>query len=91
MSEWLKVVVSKTIVQDILYRGFESLSLRHDILFMRTTLAEITIAKHCIVARTEMILLQSEFDKLIIESGMKMSLIEKLKKNLYIKIEYNFT
>lgn len=52
-------------------------------LFMRTTLAETTMAKHCAVARPEMILLQSEFDKLIFKSGVKTPTIEKLKKNLY--------
>lgn len=51
--------------------------------FMRTTLAETTMAKHCIAARPEMLLLQSEFDKLILKSGMRTPTIEKLRKNLY--------
>lgn len=51
-------------------------------LFMRTTLAETTMAKHCVVAKSEMIFLQSEFDKLILRSGVKTPTIEKLKKNL---------
>ena len=52
-------------------------------LFMRTTLAETTMAKHCVVAKPEMILLQSEFDKLITKCGMRTPGIEKLKRNLH--------
>lgn len=51
-------------------------------LFMKTTLAETTMAKHCIVAKSEMIFLQSEFDELILKSGVKTPIIEKLKENL---------
>lgn len=51
-------------------------------LFMRTALAETTMAKHCVAAKSEMILLQSEFDKLILKCGMKTPTIEKLKRNL---------
>lgn len=40
-------------------------------LFMGTQLAEITMAKHCIAAQTEMVSLQAEFDQLINKSGMK--------------------
>ena len=52
-------------------------------LFMRTTLAETVIAKHCATARPEMILLQHEFDKLILKSGERTPTIEKLKRNLH--------
>lgn len=52
--------------------------------FMRTTLAETTMAKHCIAAKSEMKLLQQEFDELIIKSGIDTPAINKLKKNLYI-------
>lgn len=51
-------------------------------LFMKTTLAEITMAKHCIVAKNEMIFLQHEFDELIIKSYVETPAINKLKENL---------
>jgi 2-dehydropantoate 2-reductase len=50
--------------------------------FMRTTLAETTMAKHCIVAKPEMIFLQHELDELIIQSGVDTSVINALKLNL---------
>lgn len=55
-------------------------------IFMRTTLAETTMAKHCVVAKSEMIQLQQEFDELIIKSGVNTPAIDELKKNLYIKL-----
>lgn len=51
-------------------------------IFMKTTLAETTMAKHCVVAKSEMILLQQEFDELIVKSGIDTPAIDKLKKNL---------
>jgi 2-dehydropantoate 2-reductase len=51
--------------------------------FMRTALAETTMAKHCGVAKNEMILLQQEFDVLINKSDLKTPSIDSLKKNLY--------
>ena len=51
-------------------------------LFMYTQLAEITMAKHCVVAKQEMICLQEEFDILIKKSGMKAPHIDELRKNL---------
>lgn len=53
-------------------------------IFMRTTLAETTMTKHCAVAKPEMILLQQEFDELIVKSGIGTPAIDKLKNNLYI-------
>ncbi len=50
--------------------------------FMRTTLAETSMAKHCISAKSEMILLQNEFDKLIEKSKISTPAIDILKKNL---------
>lgn len=55
-------------------------------MFMRTTLAEITMAKHCVAARPELILLQQEFDELIVKSGIDTPAICSLKKNLYGKL-----
>jgi len=52
-------------------------------LFMRTTLAETTMAKHCVVAKSEMIFLQHEFDRLIEKSGINTPSIDKLKNSLY--------
>lgn len=52
-------------------------------LFMKTQLAETTMAKHCIVAKTEMICLQKEFDVLINKSGLKTPNIDKLRDNLF--------
>lgn len=49
---------------------------------MGTRLAEITMAKHCIAARPEMISLQEEFDRLIEKSGMKTPNIDQLRQNL---------
>ena len=49
---------------------------------MGTKLAEITMAKHCIAAKPEMLCLQSEFDTLIAESGMQTPSIDKLRKYL---------
>lgn len=54
-------------------------------LFMGTRLAEITMAKHCIAARPEMISLQEEFDRLIEKSGMKTPNIDQLRQNLLSK------
>jgi 2-dehydropantoate 2-reductase len=51
-------------------------------LFMGTQLAETTMAKHCAVARQEMICLQSEFDYLIKQSGLPTPNIDKIKLNL---------
>ncbi len=51
-------------------------------LFMRTQLAETTMAKHCLVAKAEMIALQNEFDTLIKRSGIATPIIEKLCNNL---------
>lgn len=52
-------------------------------LFLKTTLAEITMAKHCIAAKNEMIFLQHEFDELINKSGVETPAINQLKKNLF--------
>ena len=51
-------------------------------IFMNTQLAEITMAKHCINAKHEMIALQHEFDLLIKNSEYKTPYIDFLKKNL---------
>lgn len=51
--------------------------------FMRTTLAETTMSKHCVIAKSEMIALQKEFDELIVKSGIDTPAIDDLKKNLY--------
>lgn len=50
--------------------------------FMRTTLAETTMAKHCAVAKSEMVLLQQAFDVLIEKSGIDTPAINELRKNL---------
>lgn len=55
-------------------------------IFMRTALAETTMAKHCVVAKSEMILLQQEFDELIVKSNIDTPAIDDLKKNLYITL-----
>lgn len=52
--------------------------------FLRTTMAETTMAKHCVVAKSEMIALQQEFDKLIIKSGIPTPIMNKLRENLFI-------
>ena len=51
-------------------------------LFMGTPLAELTLAKHCVSARAEMVLLQNEFDCLIRKSGLATPHIDLLRKNL---------
>ena len=51
--------------------------------FMGTQLAELTMAKHCIVARAEMVALQEEFDRLVQKSGLKTPHIDLLRKNLF--------
>jgi len=51
-------------------------------IFMRTALAETTMAKHCAVAKPEMVFLQHEFDELITQSGMNTPTIDALKRNL---------
>lgn len=55
-------------------------------IFMRTALAETTMAKHCVVAKSEMLLLQQEFDELIVKSNIDTPAIDDLKKNLYITL-----
>ncbi|MGL4344751.1 MAG: ketopantoate reductase family protein [Cellulosilyticaceae bacterium] len=52
-------------------------------LFMRSILAETTMAKHCVVAKDEMRVLQKEFDVLIQSSTVKTPAIDRLRKNLY--------
>jgi 2-dehydropantoate 2-reductase len=52
-------------------------------IFLRTPLAETTMAKHCVTAKAEMIQLQQEFDELIAKSGIATPAINKLKQNLY--------
>lgn len=54
-------------------------------LFMGTQLACITMAKHCVAARAEMICLQAEFDVLINKSGLHTPNIDKLKQNLSLQ------
>ncbi|NTV89876.1 MAG: ketopantoate reductase family protein [Clostridiales bacterium] len=49
---------------------------------MGTKLAEITMAKHCIAAKQEMLCLQSEFDTLIEGSGLKTPSIDRLREFL---------
>jgi 2-dehydropantoate 2-reductase len=51
-------------------------------LFMKTRLAEITMAKHCIAAKQEMLFLQKEFDALIEKSGVSTPNINRLRQNL---------
>ena len=51
-------------------------------LFMKTQLAEVTMAKHCIAAKSEMICLQAEFDILIEKSGFNTPHINVLRGNL---------
>lgn len=51
-------------------------------LFMRTRLAELAMAKHCIAAKREMECLQKEFDTLIELSGTSTPHIDRLRKNL---------
>jgi len=52
-------------------------------LFMQTKLAEITMARHCAVAKAEMICLQQEFDVWIEKSGLNTPAIDHLRHNLY--------
>lgn len=54
-------------------------------LFLRTKLAETTMAKHCLTAKSEMLYLQNEFDILIKSSGIKTPAIDKLRNNLLVK------
>ncbi len=49
---------------------------------MKTKLAEITMAKHCVAAKAEMMFLQSEFDKIIAASGVKTPNIDILRSYL---------
>lgn len=49
---------------------------------MNTPLADLTMAKHCAVAHAEMLALQSEFDLLILKSGLPTPNIDLLRKNL---------
>jgi 2-dehydropantoate 2-reductase len=51
-------------------------------IFMRTSLAETTMAKHCIAAKPEMVFLQHEFEELILQSGINTPTIDALKRNL---------
>lgn len=50
--------------------------------FMGARLAEVTMAKHCIAAKAEMVSLQAEFDRLIQRSGLKTPHIDSLRQNL---------
>lgn len=50
--------------------------------FMGTKMAEVTFARHCLVAKSEMICLQAEFDELIRQSGTETPAIDALRKNL---------
>ncbi|MGE4583615.1 MAG: ketopantoate reductase family protein [Sphaerochaeta sp.] len=51
-------------------------------IFMRTELAQTTMAKHCSVAKPEMQYLQQEFDVLLSESHLETVAITCLKRNL---------
>ncbi len=51
-------------------------------LFMNTKLAEVTMAKHCIAAKSEMRFLQAQFDALIEQSGVPTPAIDQLRTNL---------
>jgi len=53
-------------------------------MFLRTKLAEITMAKHCLAAKTEMVFLQKEFDELIVKNKMATPNIDSLRINLTI-------
>lgn len=50
--------------------------------FMKTKLAETTMAKHCMVAHGEMRHLQMEFDALICRSGLHTPAIDRLREQL---------
>lgn len=52
---------------------------------MGTKLAEITMAKHCVSARLELLCLQAEFDTLILQSKLKTPSIDKLRSYLLSK------
>jgi 2-dehydropantoate 2-reductase len=49
---------------------------------MSTPLADLTMAKHCVVAHEEMLSLQIEFDLLIQKSGLSTPHIDQLRINL---------
>lgn len=49
---------------------------------MGTKLAETALAKHCVVAKPEMLCLQTEFDSLIEQSQLQTPAIDRLRKNL---------
>lgn len=51
-------------------------------LIMGTKLAETVLAKHCIVAKPEMLYLQAEFDSLIAQSHLKTPAIDRLRNLL---------
>lgn len=53
-------------------------------MFLKTELAQTTMAKHCMVAKDEMIHLQKEFDELIKQSAIQTPMIDKLRKNLFL-------
>lgn len=48
-------------------------------MIMGTKLAEITMAKHCIAAKQELLFLQAEFDELIAKSGLRTPAIDQLR------------
>lgn len=50
--------------------------------FMKTQLADVTMVRHCVAAKPEMIFLQNEFDKLIEKSGQKTPNIDALRRKL---------
>lgn len=51
-------------------------------LVIKTKLAEITMSKHCIAAKSEMVYLQNEFDELINRSKIETPNINALRKKL---------
>lgn len=51
-------------------------------LLIGTKLSETVLAKHCIVAKPEMLYLQAEFNSLIAQSHLKTPAIDRLRKNL---------
>ncbi|WP_373788296.1 ketopantoate reductase family protein [Jeotgalibaca porci] len=51
-------------------------------LLMGTKLAETVFAKHCIIAKPEMLCLQAEFDSLIAQSHLQTPAIDRLRKNI---------
>lgn len=52
-------------------------------ILLKTKIAEVTMAKHCKVAKSEMKKLQDEFDVLIEKSKIKTPNIDYLKKHLF--------